>query len=79
MPTALDGPVRAITFDFWNTVMFEPEGGLESARVDRWEQLLTEVERALAASRHRRRARGCRHRPAEGVARERAVRHHRRD
>ncbi len=45
MPTALDGRVRAITFDFWNTVMFEPEGGLESARVDRWEQLLSEVGR----------------------------------
>ena len=56
MPTALDGPVRAITFDFWNTVMAEPAGGLESARVERWEALLAEVgkprERATIAAAH---------------------------
>jgi putative hydrolase of the HAD superfamily len=41
--TEFDAPVRAITFDFWNTVMFEPEGGLEAARVDRWEALLDQL------------------------------------
>ena len=44
MPTALVEPVRAITFDFWNTVMAEPHGGLEGARVDRWEALLEQLE-----------------------------------
>ena len=43
MPAALDGPVRAITFDFWNTVMAEPAGGLEAARVERWVELLEQV------------------------------------
>jgi putative hydrolase of the HAD superfamily len=38
-----DAPVQAITFDFWNTVMFEPEGGLEAARVDRWQALLDQL------------------------------------
>src|SRR5215831_14500134 len=41
--TDFDAPVRAITFDFWNTVMFEPEGGLEAARVERWEALLEQL------------------------------------
>jgi FMN phosphatase YigB (HAD superfamily) len=41
-PVATDfaAPARAITFDFWNTVMSEPDGGLEAARVVRWEALL---------------------------------------
>jgi FMN phosphatase YigB (HAD superfamily) len=43
VPTSLDGPVRAITFDFWNTVMAEPDGGLAAARVDRWESLLEQL------------------------------------
>jgi putative hydrolase of the HAD superfamily len=36
-------PLRAVTFDFWNTVMAEPHGGLERARVDLWEALLEEL------------------------------------
>jgi FMN phosphatase YigB (HAD superfamily) len=56
MPAALDGPVRAITFDFWNTVMAEPAGGLETARVERWEALLAQVgkprERAALVAAH---------------------------
>jgi len=42
--TEFDAPVRAITFDFWNTVMFEPDGGLEAARVERWESLLSQLD-----------------------------------
>ena len=45
MPTGFDAPAQAITFDFWNTVMVEPEGGLEAARVDRWLALLAELGR----------------------------------
>jgi len=37
--------VQAITFDFWNTLMAEPEGGLENARVVRWESLLSVLGR----------------------------------
>ena len=50
MPTALEGPVRAITFDFWNTVMAEPPGGLEAARVERWESLLEQLGHARPRS-----------------------------
>jgi putative hydrolase of the HAD superfamily len=56
VPTASDVPVQAITFDFWNTVMAEPSGGLESSRVARWEALLAEVgkprDRAAIAAAH---------------------------
>jgi len=56
VPRLLDRPVRAITFDFWNTVMAEPEGGLESARVERWEALLAQIgkprERHAIAAAH---------------------------
>ena len=33
-------PPRAVTFDFWNTVMWEPPGALESARTREWTTLL---------------------------------------
>jgi FMN phosphatase YigB (HAD superfamily) len=36
-------PYEAVTFDFWNTLMVEPEGGLERARVQLWRQLLVET------------------------------------
>jgi len=34
--TDIGEPVRAVTFDFWNTVMAEPAGGLASELVDGW-------------------------------------------
>lgn len=36
-------PLRAVTFDFWNTVMAEPPGGLAGARTAQWARLLARV------------------------------------
>jgi FMN phosphatase YigB (HAD superfamily) len=35
--------IEAITFDFWNTLMFEPQGHLRARRLDAWAGILEEA------------------------------------
>ena len=37
------GPVQAVTFDFWNTVMWEEPGSLKLRRLELWAQWLSEA------------------------------------
>ena len=39
MSTGLEG----ITFDFWNTLVYEPQGHLRSRRLDAWAGILEEA------------------------------------
>ncbi|MGI8664137.1 MAG: HAD family hydrolase [Acidimicrobiales bacterium] len=43
----MDNPIEAVTFDYWNTLFFEPPGYLRGLRLDAWERILTAADRPV--------------------------------
>jgi putative hydrolase of the HAD superfamily len=39
--------IDAVTFDYWNTLFFEPPGYLRGLRLDAWERILTAADRPV--------------------------------